>query len=425
MITFKPIIITSGRHKDGTFPVYIRITQKGVSRRIPTTMAAGPADLTRSLKLKSPDILDKAGELIRRMRSTLADVSPFLLDEWDVDQVVTHIRTTITVNSFTLDFFSFGDEFIKTKLPQTGKIYRTALSAFARFLGRREIDVNAISKGLLMEFVEFVEDEPKQTRKKPVDETSRRGIGKAPQNASYRYLTSLGHLYGAAKEKYNDEDAGRILIPRSPFDHVPKKPIIYNGQSALEDDVLVRVFRGTPKGEVERDALNVFRLSFLTMGANLADLYAAAPFAGTEWRYNRKKTERKRADHAAMRVEIPPEAEPYIAALQDGPKGWWLPALHLKAQDHDRCTMNVNRGLRTWAEREKIAPFTFYAARHSWATIARRLGVEKATVDECLCHKGDFSVTDIYAERAWHLMTEANKKVVAYLYDKIAGFSST
>ena len=126
MITFKPIIITSGRHKDGTYPVYIRITQKGVSRRVPTTMTAGQADLTRSLKLKSPEILQKAGELIGRMRGALADVSPFLLDEWDTDRIVTHIRDAMTAQTFRLDFFAFADEFVKTKLPQTAKIYGNA-----------------------------------------------------------------------------------------------------------------------------------------------------------------------------------------------------------------------------------------------------------------------------------------------------------
>ena len=425
MITFKPIIITSGRHKDGTFPVYIRITQKGVVRRIPTTLAAGPSDLTRSLKLKSPDILDKAGELIRKMRATLADVSPFLLETWDTDQVVTHIRDAMTAQTFHLDFFTFADEYLKTKRPETAHIYRSALGAFERFLGRREIDVNAITKSQLLEFLEYVDNEPKMARNKARRETFATKIRKTPHGASYRYTAKLAHIYEAAKDRYNDEDTGRILIPRSPFSKVPKKQAPSQGQIALEDEVLVRIFRAVGDTATERTALDVFRLSFLLMGANLADLYRAQPFTGGEWRYNRKKTETRRTDRAAMRVEILPEAEPYIAALKTGPKGWWLPALHRLANTSDGCTTVVNRALRSWAQREEIPPFTFYAARHSWATIARRLGVEKATVDECLCHKGDFAVTDIYAERAWHLMTEANKKVIAYIYERIAGFSST
>lgn len=54
-----------------------------------------------------------------------------------------------------------------------------------------------------------------------------------------------------------------------------------------------------------------------------------------------------------------------------------------------------------------------YAARHSWATIARGpAGNEKATVDEGLVHKGDYSLADIYAERDWSRINEANRRVL-------------
>lgn len=38
IVTFKLIVIN--RRKDGTWPVKIRVTFKGVSRRLPTTIAA-------------------------------------------------------------------------------------------------------------------------------------------------------------------------------------------------------------------------------------------------------------------------------------------------------------------------------------------------------------------------------------------------
>ena len=73
----------------------------------------------------------------------------------------------------------------------------------------------------------------------------------------------------------------------------------------------------------------------------------------------------------------------------------------------------MNAALRRWQRREGLPDFTFYAARHTWATLARRAGVEKATVDECLGHVGDFHLTDIYAERPWDLLDAANAKVLA------------
>jgi len=37
--------------------------------------------------------------------------------------------------------------------------------------------------------------------------------------------------------------------------------------------------------------------------------------------------------------------------------------------------------------------------------------VDKSTVDDCLVHKGSFQVADIYAEKAWGVMQDANRVV--------------
>ena len=107
MITYKPIIIQGGRRKDGTYPVKIRVTFKGVVRRIPTTLVCTDADLTRSGKIKNATILQRAGELITKMRSTCEGLSPFTLEDWTVDDVVNHIRDELSAEQFRLDFFAF------------------------------------------------------------------------------------------------------------------------------------------------------------------------------------------------------------------------------------------------------------------------------------------------------------------------------
>lgn len=141
-------------------------------------------------------------------------------------------------------------------------------------------------------------------------------------------------------------------------------------------------------------------------------LYFATPVSGM-WVYNRQKTRTRRADKAEMRVEIPDQLAPYIERLQaHRDHGWWLPTLHYIGHTKDLCTARVNRSLKRWCEQNDLPVFTFYAARHTWASLARKAGIEKATIDECLCHKGDFAMADIYAERSWELMTEANKKVL-------------
>lgn len=72
----------------------------------------------------------------------------------------------------------------------------------------------------------------------------------------------------------------------------------------------------------------------------------------------------------------------------------------------------MNNALRRWNEKTKVGAFTMYAARHSFASIARKAGVEKATIDEMLCHVGEHKMGDVYIETDWNIHREANKKVL-------------
>lgn len=405
MITYKPIIIQGGRRRDGTWPVKIRVTFKGVTRRLPTTLVCTDADLTRSGKIKNATVLEKAGELITRMRDACADLSPFTIDAWTVDDVVAHIREQMLGETFQLDFIAFGREFIKRKAEGTRAGYTTALNAFARFLGRDSIDINDISRSLLVSFQEWADSQPRifyNYRKGTYKKTEKATI---PGGNSGRWLSRLAHIFQAAKERYNDEDAGVILIPRSPFSTIPRKRVLHQGQKALPVETIQRIIDARPDVPQERIALASFVVSLGTMGANLADLYGGIPPERPFWRYNRSKTKERRIDRAEVVVRVEPEIEGFIAVLQDGPGlRWWKSARIADTQ--------VNKYLRQWAEREGIPPFTFYAARHSFATLARRDGVEKATVDEALGHIGDYEIADIYAERNWFLSWEANRKVL-------------
>ena len=411
MITFKAIVISNNRRKDGTYPVKIRVTFKGVSRRLPTTLVCTSNDLTRSLKIKSANILNKSDELISRMRNAVKDLSPFDLENKDVDWVVSRIKETLTGESFALDFFEWGDKYIKTKGENTRFAYSAALNALQRFLGCRTLDINSISRAMLMDFVEYVDNEPKIHYNRMTGQWEQTDIQRLNKGASSRHLMKLQHLFNAAKDRYNDEDCNRILIPKSPFDKIQKVFPASQGQRNLGQELMQRIIGAQVDNATIRSALDVFILSFGLMGANMADLYYATPFKG-EWIYNRQKTMTRRADRAEMRVVIPAEMQPYIERLQDAPGSWWLPVLHRMARNKDYATAKVNDALKKWCEDNNVPPFTFYAARHTWASLARKAGVEKATIDECLCHKGDFTLTDIYAERSWELMTEANRKVL-------------
>ena len=411
MITFKAIIIPGNRRKDGTYPVNIRVTFKGKTRRLATTLICTQVDLTRTLKIKNPTILNKSDVLIGQMRDAVKDLSPFDLESQDVDWVVRHIRDSLTQEEFHLDFFEWADRYVLSKAPTTRKAYTCALNTLERFLGKRSIDINDISRPMLLDFMEMVDNEPWMHWNPKTGKVVPSSASKIPKGASTRHLAKLEHLFNAAKDKYNDEDAGRILIPRSPFSKITKVYPVSNGQSNLGRDLMQRIISYQADNQVMRTALDMFIVSFGLMGANMADLYFAKPVQ-EEWIYNRQKTRTRRADRAEMRVTIPEQLKPYIERLK-GSGAWWLNELHAFASNKDFATHRVNRCLKRWCEENDVEEFTFYAARHTWASLCRNeCKVDKSTIDDCLGHKGSFQVADIYADKAWELMQEANQKVL-------------
>lgn len=418
MITFEPIIIPNNKKQDGTYPVKIRVYFNGKCRRLPTTLVCYPTDLTRtkrkSLKIKKDsNVREKAKELIKRMRVITDAMTMYELENRDVDWVVQKIKDGIAGENFHLDFFEWGEKYIITKKPETRKAYIRALNALERFLGKRTLDINAITKMMLLEFMEFVDAEPKMRYDRKTGEIIATSIVRVPKAASSLMLMKLQHIFKAAKDRYNDEDADMIRIPRSPFDSIKKVfPEGDQAQEALSHDVMQQIILAETDDPKIRKALDVFILSFALMGANLADLYDEKPFQGNQWIYKRKKVRDRRKD-AEIRVNIPTEIERFLKRLQEGDnKEYWLPALRNLGSTKDMCSHRISIYLRRWEANVGLHDFTFYAARHTWATIARSLGVDLASINDCLCHKDNLEMGRRYAPLTWEQKNEINKKVI-------------
>lgn len=419
MINYAPIIIPSNKKSDGSYVVYIKVYFDKKNRRIPTTWTCHSSDLTRTkrggLKIKKDaGVREKARELISRMRKITDKFTMIELEGKDIDWVVNKIKDGMKDEKLCLDFFEWADKYILTKNISTRKAYERALNAFERFLGVRELDINEIGKMMLLDFMEFIDKEPKMHyyyKTKTSVPTKKTKVAKA---ASSQHLMKLQHIYNAAKDRYNDEDAGLIRIPRSPFDNIRKVfPSGGKGQHALDRKVIQKMIVAQTNDPSIRVALDAFIVSFAMMGANLADLYYATPFNGNEWRYNRLKVTERRDDKAEMRVMIPPQIEPFLKRLQEGGNGeWWLPELHRIGEKKHTCNEKLNDYLRRWQKIAGVEDFTFNAARHSWGTITRSLGVDLASVNDCMCHKDPLEIGRIYAPLSWEQKNEINMKTI-------------
>lgn len=396
MVTFKAVVYAHQRRRDGTYNVKVRVTHKGVHRHLATSIYCTQSELTRSLAIKDHEVQRKADAVLAQLRSALSRISMFEIEVHDVDWVVAELRRIIlSSRPFRLDFFQFANEALPQFKDQTRYIYGAAVKAFHRWVGH-DLDVNAITYEMLHDYVSWMQREGKTS-------------------AAFQ-VKCLRRIFSLACEKYNDEDSGVVRIPRQPFSRLKVRSTSTHAQKALPETVIQMMIDDTTDRPLIRRALDVFLLSFCLMGANVADLWEAAPPDGGVWTYERVKTRDARADRAHMEVRIPPEAEPYIERLR-GRRHWLNLSEEWSLKKY--LIRSVWEGLQKWARLHEVEPFSVYAARHSWATIARRAGVEKALVDECLAHKGDFDMADVYAERNWQLMAEANRKVLdRFRWDK-------
>ncbi len=118
-----------------------------------------------------------------------------------------------------------------------------------------------------------------------------------------------------------------------------------------------------------------------------------------------------------MRVKI----EPMIAPLIDKYKAPFKKRIfrfYLEYSNPDALNKAINKGLQMIADELGLPALQYYAARHTWATIARSglLKIEKSTVHEALNHVDlKMRVTDIYIERDWSVTWEAHAKVLQVL----------
>ena len=156
------------------------------------------------------------------------------------------------------------------------------------------------------------------------------------------------------------------------------------------------------------------------MGMNSADLYNATEMKDNTIIYNRTKTKDRRLDKAQMKVDIPKLAQPLIEKYKDE-TGKRLFNFYQYYVDEKGFNKAINHGLKEIGTLLEIDDLEYYAARHSWATIAlNKVGIDKYTVHAALNHVDEtMRVTDIYIERDFANENRANAKVVKYVFGRM------
>ena len=422
MLTIKAEIKRSELKVDGTYNVKIRFTLDRKVKRLSTNLFVTQQDLTKSLKFKEDTPIKR--EIDRLVLYYREQCLKLQLDRnhYSLDEIVEFLNGEQEKQQ-TIDFIKFSREWIASATIKGAPNYTTAINALVRFVGKEELDINLITLDFLEQFKTFLIGERDARTKKLMQQGKR-----VTSNRTLSlYLVSIKKLFNEAKRKFNKKDKNLILIPNSPFEDfkIPKQEA--TRKRAIPADIIKKVwklpYKDMKKGYKSTCRYNLakdcFILSFCLMGINSADLYNATEMRGNTIIYNRTKTKARRLDGAKMMVDIPKIVQPLIDKYKDS-TGKRLFNFHQFYGDEKTFNKAINSGLKEIGSILEVDDLEYYAARHSWATIAlNKVGIDKYTVHAALNHIDDsMKVTDIYIERDFVNENKANTKVVKYVFGK-------
>ena len=422
MLTIKAEIKRSELKVDGTYNVKIRFTLDRKVKRLSTNLFVTQQDLTKSLKFKEDTSIKR--EIDRLVLYYREQCLKLQLDQnhYSLDEIIEFLNGEQEKQQ-TIDFIKFSREWIASATIKGAPNYTTAINALVRFVGKEELDINLITLEFLEQFKAFLIGERDARTKKLMQQGKR-----VTSNRTLSlYLVSIKKLFSEAKRKFNKKDKNLILIPNSPFEDfkIPKQEA--TRKRAISVDIIKKLwklpYKDMKKGYKSTCRYNLakdcFILSFCLMGINSADLYNATEMKGNTIVYNRTKTKARRLDGAKMMVDIPKIVQPLIDKYKDS-TGKRLFNFYQFYGDEKTFNKAINSGLKEIGSILEVDDLEYYAARHSWATIAlNKVGIDKYIVHAALNHIDDsMKVTDIYIERDFVNENKANVKVVKYVFGK-------
>lgn len=422
MLTINTEVVRTKRQSNECFTIRLRFTLDRRMKRLSTSLFATPKDLTKDFKIKSSSPLKgKIERLIRDYQEKCSQLQ-VELNNYTIEDIMNYLDGE-RQRQQTIDFIKFSREWIASATIKGAPNYTSALNALIRFIGKEELDVNLITLDFLENFKAFLNKEREVRTKKLIAQGKR-----VPSNRFLSlYLVSIKKLFNEAKKKYNRKDKNLILIPHSPFEDfaIPKQEA--TRKRAISTDIIKKIWK-LPYKDVKKGykatcrynlAKDCFILSFCLMGINSADLYNATEMNGNTITYYRTKTKDRRLDNAKMVVDIPKIVQPLIEKYRDN-TGKRLFNFYQYYGDEKTFNKAINYGLKEIGSLLEVDDLEYYAARHSWATIAlNKVGIDKYIVHAALNHIDDsMKVTDIYIERDFVNENKANAKVVKYVFGK-------
>lgn len=422
MLTIKAEIKKDSLRVDGTYNVKLRFTLNRKVKRLSTSLFVRPEELTKTGDFKKNTKIYKEVEALLTAYQSKCNAMQIDLNHYSLDYIFKLLKFEEQKEK-PIDFISFSREWIVHAPMKRTDTYETTIRSVISFIGKDNLDVSEIKVSFLNKYTEYL----KKRRDERNHKLSIAGK-RIPSNRTVSlYLGCIRHLFKEAQRKYNNTEDNLMLIPHSPFDHfrIPRQEA--TRKRALDRNTIkaiwelpymnkVKGYKSTCRYDLAKDC---FIMSFCLMGMNSVDLYNATEFKDGRIIYNRTKTKDRRLDNARMEVVVPKLILPLMEKYKDK-TGQRLFNFHHYYADHKAFNKAINYGLKEIGLQLGIDDLEYYAARHSWATIAlNKVGIDKYTVHAALNHVDEsMRVTDIYIERDFVNENKANAKVVKYVFGR-------
>ena len=378
--TAKIIAASYRAKKDGSIPLYLRVTYRNNKREY---------------SLKHSVIKDQFNFKTNRFKKDVKENLKLNAFQEKASQVLDELND-FSFHAFEEKFFGVDvKEYtviqllkkIQNEMEAEGRIgngttFKDAISAIKRFKGEN-LKYSDITPTYLKKFEAFLR---------------KGGAGTATIGIYFRAIRTSYNI--AIKEKLVTQD-------QYPFREYTIKTAKGKAKFALpkEDMLAIKNFE-TEKGTRLRDSQNWFVLSYLCRGMNFGDMCRLKwekNILGDRISYIRGKTERTEAVEELLSIKITDSIAEILAEYSNNDP-YILPVLKeglTEKQEKHKIQGKlkwINKDLRHIATElglENAGKLIFYVARHTYATILNESGVNLLEISESLGH-GSLKTTEAY-----------------------------
>jgi integrase/recombinase XerD len=384
MATLKKLLDTRRQKSDGCYNIIFRITHN----RNNYSINSGVSVLGHQWNGKKSEIYKlhpNANLLNLKITQQYFKIQKVILqldDEFSMDK----LRFMIDDNPkkrLNTTFKTFADKLI-TQMIETNKtgnalVYQTAVNQLMVCVNNDQLLFSDIDYALLEKFSNYL---------------IKKGLR---VNTISNYIRTVRAIYNKAIKLK--------VIERSyyPFhDFIIKSEKTAKRAISKDDIIKLRRLNLEANSTAER-SLKCFLLSFYLRGISFTDLAYLKHSNIIDGRveYKRRKT------HKTYSIKLYPEAQTLFEQLHADGSNYLLPILSNDTQEDSIETKKVirqfikttNKYLKRMSEQVGLSsPVTTYTSRHSFGTIAKRLGYSNELIAEALGHEYGNKITNIYLD---------------------------